>query len=362
MLHIILCRYLKDVSKYPPYQDEDVNIDEEKARSLIKDTVDDCMKGGEAEDCSPKKAEKKASKEKSAEGFPISFTYVEKEEDQLLWKKLRIEAKKSFEAKHFPLAKSGPGWCRAQVVPSKWKPKTHKMIKKEIQEAEDSKKIKEIMVAGGFCSSVEEVDAEWERTLPEREKERQEIEEERNEQKCPGCGGEWKYRCSGCSLELSCGKTCQVKMWKEGHKTKCKEIREEFMMVRFLTVPRTKEIAEKSELQKRLRKLDGRTEKKESSKTKFVVKMVYDKIHPEYGIIVQNEDETVFGGFPRWGQEESHDKLKKAVMEKGFKMKGNCSLYEAFFFAIHKGVSKTRLGDDSFVLEINPVRVQPREF
>ena len=320
------------------------------------------MQGGEAEDCSPKKAEKKASKEKSAEGFPISFTYVEKEEDQLLWKKLRIEAKKSFEAKHFPLAKSGPGWCRAQVVPSKWKPKTHKMIKKEIQEAEDSKKIKEIMVAGGFCSSVEEVDAEWERTLPEREKERQEIEEERNEQKCPGCGGEWKYRCSGCSLELYCGKTCQVKMWKEGHKTKCKEIREEFMMVRFLTVPRTKEIAEKSELQKRLRKLDGRTEKKESSKTKFVVKMVYDKIHPEYGLIVQNEDETVFGGFPRWGQEESHDKLKKAVMEKGFKMKGNCSLYEAFFFAIHKGVSKTRLGDDSFVLEINPVRVQPREF
>ena len=74
MLHIILCRYLKDVSKYPPYQDEDVNIDEEKARSLIKDTVDECMKGGEAEDCSPKKAEKKASKEKSAEGFPISFT------------------------------------------------------------------------------------------------------------------------------------------------------------------------------------------------------------------------------------------------------------------------------------------------
>ena len=81
-------------------------------------------------------------------------------------------------------------------------------------------------------------------------------------------------------------------------------------------------------------------------------KIVYDKMHPEYGIIVQNEDKTVFGGFPRWGQEESHNKLKKAVMEKGFKMKGNCSLYEAFFFAIHKGVSKTRLGDDLFVLEI----------
>ena len=88
MLHISLCRYLKNVSKYPPYQDEDVNIDEEKARSLIKDTVADLMKGGEAEDCSPKKAEKKASKEKSAEGFPISFTYVEKEEDELLWKKI----------------------------------------------------------------------------------------------------------------------------------------------------------------------------------------------------------------------------------------------------------------------------------
>ena len=88
MLHIILCRYLKDVSKYPPYQDEDVNIDEERARSLIKDTVDECMKGGEAEDCAPKKDETKPSKKKSSEGFPISFTYVEKEEDELLWKKI----------------------------------------------------------------------------------------------------------------------------------------------------------------------------------------------------------------------------------------------------------------------------------
>ena len=192
MLHISLCRYLKNVSKYPPYQDEDVNIDEEKARSLIKDTVDDLMKGGEAEDCSPKKDEMEASKKKSAEGFPISFTYNEKEEDQPLWKKMRIYAKKMQADKHYPLAKSGPGWCRAQVIPSWWKTKTHKMIKKEIQEAADQKKIKEIMVEGGFCGSVEEVDAEWERTLPEREKERQEIEKEQNEKKCPGCGGEWK--------------------------------------------------------------------------------------------------------------------------------------------------------------------------
>ena len=357
MLHIILCRYLKDISKYPPYQDEDVNIDEEKARSLIKDTVNDCMKGGETEDYAPKKDEKKPSKTKSSEGFPISFTYVEKEEDELLWKKMRIKARKSWVDHHYPLAKSGPGWCRAQVTPSRWKSKTHKMIKKEIQEAADEKKIKEIMVEGGFCGSVEEMDAERERTLPEREKEYQEIEEEKNKQNCPGCGGEWKYRCSGCSLELYCGKTCQVKMWKEGHKTKCKEIRKEFMMVRFRTIPMS-EIAEICDLQKRIKKFCESKEKKESSTVKFVVKVVYDNESNPNFIFVQNEDDSVFGGLPRKGQEESYDKLKNAVMEKGVKMKGNNTLYEAFFFAIHKGVFQ----DETFVLEINPVRVQPREF
>ena len=87
--------------------------------------------------------------------------------------------------------------------------------------------------------------------------------------------------------------------------------------------------------------------------------MVYDMgSNPGNFIVVHNEDESVFGGFPRKGQEESHSKLKKAVMEKGVKMKGNCTFYEAFFFAINKGVSK----DETFVLEINPVKVQAREF
>ena len=44
MLFIIPCRHLKSVFKYPPYQDEDVKINEEKERCLIKDTFDDCMK------------------------------------------------------------------------------------------------------------------------------------------------------------------------------------------------------------------------------------------------------------------------------------------------------------------------------
>ena len=233
------------------------------------------------------------------------------------------------------------------------------MIKKAIQEAADSKKVKEIMVKGGFCSSLEEVDAELERTLPERKKEKQEIEEEKNTQKCPGCGGEWKYRCSGCSLELYCGKTCQVKMWKQGHKTKCKEIRQEFMGVRFHSI-KGKHFDEMSDLEKRIRKRGGSIEKKESSKTKFVVKVAYNiesnRVNGDF-IIVQNEDSSVFGGFPRKGQEESHDKLKKGVMEKGFKEKGNSTFYSAYFFAIHKGVQ-----DETFVLEINPVREQPREF
>ena len=316
------------------------------------------MKGGEAEDCAPKKDEIKPSKKKLSEGFPISFTYVEKEEDELLWKKMKIEAKKSWVDDHYPLAKSGPGWCRAQVTPSRWTTKTHKTIKKEIQEAADVKKIKEVMVASGFCSSVEEVDAEWEKTLPEREKWRQEVEKENNERKCPGCGGEWKYRCSGCSLEVYCGEMCQVKMWKEGHKTKCKETREEFKQVIFTPVPKTKEVVEQYELKTRLRKRGGYIGKKELSKTKFVVKIVYDPDYPEKGMIVQNEDETVYGGFLRQGQEEMQDKLRKAVMEKGNKMNRICNFYEAFFFAIHKGVSKEGL----FGLEINPLRVQPREF
>jgi hypothetical protein len=362
-MNSILCRYLQDVSKYPPSQDEDVNIDEEKARSLIKDTVDNCMKGGEAEDFSPKQGEKKQSKENLSQGFPIAFTYVEKEEDELLWKKMRIKAKKSWVDHHFPLAKSGPGWCRAQVMPSRWKPKTNKMIKKEVLEAPDIKKINEIVVEFGFCSSVEEVDAELERTFPEIEKEIEKIKEETNTQKCLGCGGEWKYRCPGCFLELYCGKTCQVKMWKEGHKTKCKETREEFKRVIFTPVPRSKELDERHKLQTRLKKLAGDVEKKESSKNKFVVKVVYYLDYPEKGMIVKNENETVYGGFLRQGQEEIWDKLMKALMEKGVRgikgVKVNFKYYAEFFFAIFKGVSKE---EGLFGLEINPVRVQPGEF
>ena len=320
------------------------------------------MRDGGTEDCAPRMGEKKPSKENSSEGFPISFTYIEKEEDELMWKKIRIKAKKKLVDHYYPLAKSGPAWCRAQVTPSRWKPKTHKMMKKEIQEAADSKKIKEIMVKGGFCSSIEEVGAELERTFPEIEKEIQKIKEEKNEKKCLGCGGEWKYRCPGCFLELYCGKACQVKMWKEGYKSKCKETREEFKRVIFTPVTRTKELVERYELAQRLNKLRGNIEKKESSKTKFVVKMMYFPDYPEKGMVVKNEDETVYGGFERQGQEEIWDKLMKAVMEKGFKgvkgVKVNCKFYEEFFFAIYKGVcKKTGL----FGLEINPVRVQPRE-
>ena len=130
------------------------------------------MGDGGTEDCALKEREKKSSMKKLSEVFPILFTYVvENEEDKQLWKKMRIMAKKSWVDHHYPLAKSGPGWCRAQVMPSRWKPKTHKTIMKQVLNAADMKKIKEIVIKGGFCSSVEEVDAKLERTFPEIEKE-----------------------------------------------------------------------------------------------------------------------------------------------------------------------------------------------
>ena len=320
------------------------------------------MKGGESEDCAQKKTEKKASKDKSVEGFPISFTYVEKEEDELLWKKMRIEAKKRYMDRHYPLAKSGPGWCRAQVSLSRWKPRKNKFTQKDIEDAEaDLKEVYEILATTGFRNSPEEVEAELDRTFPERERKNQEIENERKEKKCPGCGKDWKFRCSGCFIEVYCGKICQTKMWKEGHKTNCKETRKEFKKVILYPVPRSKEDVEKDNIEKRIKEVLARPEKKELSKTKFFIKVVLaNNSNPESPILVTNEDYTVFGGFWRLGQEEMFDKLKKSVKEKGVKSRETGEwgeMKEAFFFSIHKGVSEQGL----IVLEINPLRVQPRE-
>ena len=141
-----------------------------------------------------------------------------------------------------------------------------------------------------------------------------------------------------------------MKMWKESHRTKCKETREEFKKMIFNFVPRSKAIAVKSNLQKRLRELAKGKIRKKSSSLNLVVKVVNQiKSHPRTFIINQNEDGTVFRGFVRKRQEEMSEKMKTAVME-------NRELLWHYFCHSQGG-----LKGGPFLLEIIPVRVQPRE-
>lgn len=42
--------------------------------------------------------------------------------------------------------------------------------------------------------------------------------------KCVTCHGEAVNRCKNCRTYWYCGKECQIKHWKNGHKNECKEI------------------------------------------------------------------------------------------------------------------------------------------
>ena len=175
------------------------------------------------------------------------------------------------------------------------------------------------------------------------DKRKEQKSEDKSFRKCPTCGEKGRHRCTGCYLELYCGKVCQKQDWKKGHKVTCKVVRAQFKEVSLTH-----------------HALTGKEKQygcgKEASKDKFNDKL---GVTPEkHSISVDTKSDEFLGHLDRLpGQEE----VRKEVMQKGMVasgayMKGNTS-YFGCYYALYKGPNDV----GGHRLEINPDKMQPME-
>ena len=112
---------------------------------------------------------------------------------------------------------------------------------------------------------------------------------------CAGCGGKGSRRCIACFITTYCSLECHVKDWEEGHRGRCKQVREEEVEV----------------------VLDPENEDDTKTPRPFFTVKVYNLVELGSKILIRNKDESVFGDVQRPGQKTAYDKLRKAVEELG---------------------------------------------
>ena len=156
---------------------------------------------------------------------------------------------------------------------------------------------------------------------------------------------------------MYCGRDCQKKAWREGHKDRCQQTRKEFRDV--VLQPEPEELGRRRV--ERFKMVFGDSYLAPTATSKFTVK-VSVIFHGQ--ILVRNEDASVTGMMVRQGHEEVYVKLKKKVEKEGLVEDVDASgmvagsavkISTACFYALNKG--QTREG--GWKLEINIDQIQP---
>ena len=154
-------------------------------------------------------------------------------------------------------------------------------------------------------------------------------------------------------MAMYCGKDCQRKAWREGHKDRCQQTRNEFRDVVLQPKPEL--------LDRRFKMVFGDSYAAPRPTSKFTVK-VSVMFHSQ--LLVRNEDGSVTGLMVRQGQDEVFIKLKKKVEEEGLVENVDASgmkagsagkISSACFYALNKGQTK----EGGWKLEINIEQIQP---